>query len=94
MFAIAKDTTAADILKVQKQTGLFIKSPARKAKEGFSVSVNADDGFVLILFEDALTVEENPLLSRSLSPEELEAIAREYAEEESASSLAYSLLPA
>ena len=94
MFAIAKDTTAADILKAQEQTGLCLKSPARKANKSFSASVKCDDAFAFGLFENALMERKAPLLSQALTPEELENYAREYAQEEAASSLAYSLLPA
>ena len=93
MFAISKDTTAAEILKARQKTGLFIKAPAFKASERPQMTIKAEP-FASLAFESALDESKNPTITHSLSPAELEAFAREYAEEEASSSLTSSLIPA
>ena len=84
MFAIAKSTTAAEIMKAQAQTGLFLKAPAFKASERPEMTIQAEP-FAALAFESALNEAKAPTLTNALSPAELEAFARDYAEGEALS---------
>ena len=87
MFAIAKNTTAAQILKAQDKTGLILRAPMFTASQSLQATVQAEDGFCEFAFESALNEIRIPTITRTLSPEELEAYAIEYAESEAMSAL-------
>jgi len=89
MFAIANDTTAAEILKALGSTGLSLRCSAYKVKDKPALTVKAKEPFNALAFEDALMETRIPTLDQPLTEEELEAYAREYAEQEAASSLVF-----